>query len=440
MTSIKESPLHNRISHRRGLLAISPIVVFLAFYLVVSLVIGDFYKMPIAVALVIASMWAILIFRGKSLAQRIEIFSKEAGSSNVLYMVWIFVLAGAFATLAKEIGAVEATVNLTLKYLPPQFVVPGIFIAACFISISIGTSVGTVVALTPLTVQLAETSGGDVPFFVAVVLGGAFFGDNLSFISDTTIAATRTQGCQMNEKFKANLSIALPAAITTLIIYLLIGTRVEAVAVAHDINPMLILPYLVIIVTAIIGVNVTVVLAIGIMSALTIAIINDYAILDLFGFMGQGIDSMGNLIIITLLAAGMLGIIKAAGGINYLLQLLSGRISGSRGGQLCIAFLVSIVNMCTANNTVAIITVGSLSKQIASRFGISPRKTASLLDTCSCITQCLIPYGAQTLLATQLAGIAPAEPFQYLYYPWALGLMVALSIIFTRRNVKKVEK
>lgn len=434
------SPLHERVSHGRGLLAISPIIVFLALYLVVSIVMGDFYKMPIAVALVIASMWAVAMFRGKSLAQRIEIFSKEAGGSNVLYMVWIFVLAGAFAMLAEKIGAVEATVNLALKYLPPEFVVPGIFLAACFISVSIGTSVGTVVALTPLAVELAQTSGGDVPFFVAVVLGGAFFGDNLSFISDTTIAATRTQGCQMNEKFKANLWIALPAAIATLIVYVVIGTRVENVAVTQDINPVLILPYLIIIITAVIGINVTVVLALGIMSALLIALIKGYALFDLFGFMGQGIDSMGNLIIITLLAAGMLGLIKAAGGINYLLQLLSSRISGSRGGQACIAIIVSLVNMCTANNTVAIITVGSLSKQIASRFGISPRKTASLLDTCSCITQCLIPYGAQTLLACQLAKIAPAEPFQYLYYPWALGVVVAISIIFTRKSVKKVEK
>ena len=440
MSSSMGSPLHERISHRRGLLAISPIIVFLVFYLVVSIVIGDFYKMPIAVALVIASMWAVLIFRGKSLTQRIDIFSKEAGSSNVLYMIWIFVLAGAFASLAEKIGAIDATVNITLKYLPPEFVVPGIFLAACFISVSIGTSVGTVVALTPLAVQLAQSSGGDVPFFVGVVLGGAFFGDNLSFISDTTIAATRTQGCKMNEKFKANLWIALPAAFVTLIIYVIMGARVENVSVTNDINPLLILPYIIIIVTAVMGINVTVVLALGIVSALLIALINGYAIFDLFGFMGQGIDSMGNLIIITLLAAGMLGLIKAAGGINYLLQLLSGRIAGVRGGQVCIAALVSLVNLCTANNTVAIITVGSLAKQISSQFGISPRKTASLLDTCSCITQCLIPYGAQVLLATQLANIAPAEPFQYLYYTWALTVMVILSIVFTRKSVKKDEK
>ena len=440
MSSSMGSPLHGRISHRRGLLAISPIVVFLTFYLVVSIVIGDFYKMPLAVALVIASIWAVVVYRGRSLSQRIEVFSKEAGNTNVLYMVWIFVLAGAFATLAKEIGAVEATVNLTLKYLPPQFVVPGIFLAACFISLSIGTSVGTVVALTPLAVQMAQTSGGDVAFFVAVVLGGSFFGDNLSFISDTTIAATRTQGCKMNEKFKANLWIALPAAIITLIIYVMMGARVEDVTIAQNINLVLIVPYLVVIVTAVIGINVTVVLTLGLLSALVIALFDGYEVFDLFGFMGAGIDGMGNLIIITLLAAGMLGLIKAMGGINYILQCLSGSVKGSRGAQACIAVIVSLVNMCTANNTVAIITVGSLSKHIATQFGVTPRKTASLLDTCSCITQCLIPYGAQTLLATQLAHIAPTAPFQYLYYTWVLVVMVVLSIVIRRKNVKNIEK
>lgn len=434
------SQLHGFISHGKGLMAISPIVVFLGVYLVVSLVIGDFYKMPIAVALVIASVWAVAVFRGKSLVQRIEIFSKEAGGSNVMYMVWIFVLAGAFATLAQKIGAVDATVNLTLMYLPPEFVVPGIFLAACFISMSIGTSVGTVVALTPLAVQLAQSSGGDVPFFVAIVLGGSFFGDNLSFISDTTIAATRTQGCKMNEKFKANLWIALPAAIVTLIIYMIVGARVDNVEVTQNLNPVLFVPYLLIIVAAVAGVNVTVVLTLGIVTTMFIALVEGYALFDLFGYMGEGIDSMGNLIIITLLAAGMLGLIKAAGGINYILQCLTTRLSGVRGAQGAIAILVSLVNLCTANNTVAIITVGSLSKRIAERYGVSPRRAASLLDTCSCITQCLIPYGAQTLLATQLASIVPVAPFSHLYYPWALLAMVILSIIFTRRSVKKDKK
>lgn len=432
------SSLHERIPHSKGLLAISPIVLFLIAYLVVSIIVGDFYKMPIAVALVVSSMWATLIYKGVPLARRIEVFSKEAGSGNVMYMIWIFVLAGAFASLAKEMGAIEATVNLTLEYLPARFLLPGLFLAACFISLAIGTSVGTVVALAPLAVQLAETADASVPLFVATVMGGAFFGDNMSFISDTTIAATRTQGCKMNEKFKANLWIALPAALITLVIYMIVGADIKPIELAETANPLLVLPYIVVIILALTGINVMVVLALGIITAIIIALFKGYAMLDLAGFMGSGIDSMGNLIIITLLAAGMLGLIKAMGGINYLLQCMTARISGVRWAQAAIAVLVSIVNMCTANNTVAIITVGSLSKNIAERYGITARKSASLLDTCSCITQCLIPYGAQTLLATALAGISPVAPFPYLYYPWALIFMVAVSIMFFK--VKPIDK
>lgn len=422
------------ISTRRGLLAISPIIVFLFFYLAVSLIIGDFYKMPMSVALLIASAWAVVISKGKPLTKRIEIFSRQAGSSNVMYMVWIFILAGAFATLAKETGSVEATVGLTLKYLPEQFIVPGLFVASCFISLSIGTSVGTVVALTPLAVEMAQMETGSIPFFVAVVLGGAFFGDNLSFISDTTIAATRTQGCNMSDKFKANVWITVPAAIVTLMLYVVFGYQVNEVHISDEFNPWLVLPYLVIIGCAVAGVNVTLVLSLGIAASLILGLILGYPMLDLFSFMGTGIDGMGQLIIVTLLAAGLLGLIKEAGGIDYILQALSRHIHGSRGAQAAIALLVSVVNLCTANNTVAILTVGSLSKSIAEKYDISPRKAASLLDTCSCITQSLIPYGAQTLLATGLAGISPADPWRYLYYPWALIVMVGISIIIKRKR------
>lgn len=418
------------ISSRKGLLAISPILVFLVFYVVVSVIVNDFYKMPLAVALLMASAWGVVILRGKPLARRVDIFSREAGSSGVMYMIWIFLLAGAFAALAKEIGSVEATVNLALKWLPGEMLISGLFLASCFISLAIGTSVGTVVALTPLAVELAQTEAGSVPFFVAVVLGGAFFGDNLSFISDTTIAATRTQGCKMNDKFKANLWIVLPAALASLVFYIVLGAKVPDTEISEVGNPWLVLPYLIIIATAIAGINVTVVLSIGIVATLLIAVSSGYDLLQLFGFMGAGIDSVGNLVIVTLLAAGMLGLIKAAGGIDYILQILTRRINGARGAMASIAFLVSIVNLCTANNTVAILTVGSLAKEISDRFGIDPRKAASVLDTCSCIVQSLIPYGAQTLLATGLAGISPAAPWGYMYYSWALIVAVALSIIF----------
>lgn len=420
----------DEVSSPQGWLALSPIVLFLVLYVAVSIILDDFYKMPIAVALLIASAWAIIISRGKPLLKRIEIFSRAAGHSNILYMIWVFILAGAFAAMAKDIGAVEATVSLALHAFPPGFVVPMLFFAACFISLSIGTSVGTVVALAPLATEIATASDASVAFYVAVVLGGAFFGDNLSFISDTTIAATRSQECNMADKFKANIWIALPAALVTLGIYIMTGLDTHAVELPESKNWTLIIPYLVVLGTAIAGINVTAVLSLGIISAVILGLTTGLSLTDLASSAGAGIDGMGNLIIITLLAAGMLGMIKNAGGITFILQSLTRHVSGRRGGQAVITVLVAVVNMCTANNTVAIITVGGISRDISQRFGIDPRKTASLLDTTSCIVQCLIPYGAQTLLATSLAGISPAAPFPYLYYPWALAGMTALSIIF----------
>lgn len=420
----------DEVSSPQGWLALSPIVLFLVLYVAVSIILDDFYKMPIAVALLIASAWAIIISRGKPLLKRIEIFSRAAGHSNILYMIWVFILAGAFAAMAKDIGAVEATVSLALHAFPPGFVVPMLFFAACFISLSIGTSVGTVVALAPLATEIATASDASVAFYVAVVLGGAFFGDNLSFISDTTIAATRSQECNMADKFKANIWIALPAALITLGIYIMTGLDTHAVELPESKNWTLIIPYLVVLGTAIAGINVTAVLSLGIISAVILGLTTGLSLTDLASSAGAGIDGMGNLIIITLLAAGMLGMIKNAGGITFILQSLTRHVSGRRGGQAVITVLVAVVNLCTANNTVAIITVGGISRDISRRFGIDPRKTASLLDTTSCIVQCLIPYGAQTLLATSLAGISPAAPFPYLYYPWALAAMTALSIIF----------
>lgn len=414
----------------KSMLALSPLFIFLGLYVVVSLIIGDFYKIPLSVALLIASLWALLIYRGVPFPERIEAFVKEAGNPNVIYMVWIFILAGCFATLADKTGAVEATVALTLNQLPSYFVMPGLFMAACFISMAIGTSVGTVVALVPLAVNYASSVGAEIPFFVAIVLGGSFFGDNLSFISDTTIAATRTQGCNMSDKFKANFLLALPAAIITFAIYIFGNFPITENSSEISANAWLIIPYLAVIVLAISGVNVTITLVTGILLAFLFALGEGYGFFDILGFMGSGIDGMGNLIIITLLAAGMLGLIKATGGITALLNLLSRCIKGNRGAQAIIALLVGIVNLCTANNTVAILTVGSISKDISDKFGISPRRSASLLDTSSCIVQCLIPYGAQTLLATSLAGISPTAPWRYLFYPWILAGVVTVSIVF----------
>lgn len=424
---------NNEISASAGVLALSPILLFMVLYVIVSLILGDFYKMPISVALAASSVWAVVIYRGRPLLERIETYSRAAGHVNILYMIWVFVLAGAFAQIAREIGAVDSTVNLIISIFPARFIVPMLFFSACFISFSIGTSVGTVVALSPLAVDIAGATGGNIPFFIGAVLGGAFFGDNLSFISDTTIAATRSQGCDMADKFKANLWIAVPAAIVTLAFYLFGPEGDVGVAGSldsPDINPWLVLPYIIVIIAAVLGINVTIVLTSGIIAAIVIGIVNGFDIIDLASSMGTGIDSMGDLIIITLLASGMLGIIKAAGGISFLLQGLTKRIGGTRGAQGIIVALVGLVNLCTANNTVAIITVGGIAREIAGRFGIDPRKSASLLDSASCIVQCMIPYGAQTLLATSLAGISPAAPFPYLYYAWALAIMTLLAIIF----------
>ena len=420
-----------QISTRKGIIALSPIAVFLILYLVVSIAINDFYKMPLALAFIVASLWGVMSIKRVPLTERIEIFSRGAANSNVLYMIWIFILAGAFSALAKGVGSIEATVALTMSVLPSEFIIPSMFIAACFISLSIGTSVGTVVALTPFAVELAETTGNSIPFFVAVVLCGSFFGDNLSFISDTTIAATRSQNCKMNEKFKANLWIAVPAAVIALIAFSVLGNVGSSVLNIEAANPWLIVPYLLVIITAIFGINVLLVLTIGIISCIVIALFcTDVHIIDMCSHMGSGIDGMGNLIIVTLLASGLLEVIRHNGGIQYLIQVLTRRINGVRGAQACISLVVSVVNVCTANNTIAIITVGQIARRIAQQFGLNPRNVASLLDTCSCIVQCIIPYGAQALLAAGIAGVTPVAFFPYLYYAWALALMVALSIIF----------
>lgn len=433
MNNVSQQPISEQsaIPVLKGLSALSPALVFLLLYVAMSLIIGDFYAMPVTVALMAASVWAIVLYKGRPLKERIEEFSRAAGHENILYMIWIFTLAGAFAALAKGIGAIDATVSLTLQLFPEQFILPGIFIAACFISMSIGTSVGTVVALVPLVVELA---GGNIPLYVAAVMGGAFFGDNLSFISDTTIAATRSQGCRMADKFRANLGIAVPAAVISLAVYIVIGQGTTAGIHGDSTDYWLVIPYILIILLALTGLNVTVVLLSGIVTASIIGLIHtDIGMLAQFRLMGDGIDSMGQLIIITLLASGMLGLIKAMGGITFMLQSLTRHISGNRGAKACIAVLVALVNLCTANNTVAIITVGGVSRDIARRFGIAPRTSASILDTCSCIVQCLIPYGAQTLLATGLAGISPEAPWPYLIYPWALAFCVAIAIIIRRK-------
>ena len=420
-----------------GWLAVSPLFVFLAVYLVSSILAQDFYKIPVSSAFLIASIYALCISRGRSLEERVTIFSQGAGNKNILLMIWIFILAGAFAQTAREIGAIDATVNLALKLLPGNLLYAGLFIASCFISMSIGTSVGTIAALVPIAVDIAHKIApageltGMTSFITAIIVGGAFFGDNLSFISDTTIAATRTQGCSMRDKFKANIRIVGPAALIVCGLYIFMGSSVDAVPQDGSINLVLIIPYILIIALALAGLDVSIVLTTGLAVAAIIGFCKGR--LSWTGWMeaiGTGIGGMSDLIIVTLLAGGMLEVIKVNGGLDFITRGLTRRIKGKRGAELSIAGLVSLSNLCTANNTIAIITTGAIARDITTRFDLDPRKTASILDTFSCLIQGLIPYGAQLLMAAGLAGVSSLSIIGYLYYPFVMGACALLAILF----------
>lgn len=419
------------LRHGKGLLALSPVLVFLAVYLVSSLVSGDFYKIPVSAAFLLASCYAVAITPIKGIGKRLAVFSEGAGHPNVLLMIWIFILAGAFAATAKEIGAIDATVRFALHVIPGKMLFAGFFLTACFVSFAMGTSVGTIVALVPITTGIAGETGIDAAQLTAVIVGGAFFGDNLSFISDTTIAATRAAGCQMREKFQANLMIVLPAFLVVTVIYLVQGQTVSVLPESSVSEWYKLIPYLLVICTALCGMNVTLVLALGILANAVLGFCT--ASLSWSGLLvsiGAGISGMADLIIVTLLAGGMLSLIRHNGGLDYLVNLLTRRIKGPRVAQLSIAALVSLANLCTANNTIAIITSGEIAHHISERFGISARRTASLLDTFSCVVQGLIPYGAQLLMASGLAGISALDIIPRLYYPFALAVSALLAIAF----------
>lgn len=418
------------MNHKKGLMALSPLLVFVILYLVTSVIAGDFYKVPITVAFMLSSIFAVAVCGGLPLRQRIDTFSKGAGSGNMMLMLWIFILAGAFANSAKSMGSIDAAVNLTMNVLPGNMLLAGLFLAACFISLSIGTSVGTIVALTPIAAGVAHTSGAGIPLLTAIVVGGSFFGDNLSFISDTTIAATSTQGCKMSDKFRVNSMIVLPAAVLILIVYIFMGQGIQAPSQLPPVEYIKVIPYVVVLITACCGMNVMAVLTVGIILTGVIGIASgSFDVYGWFGSMGAGITGMGELIIITILAGGMLELIKANGGITYIIALLTHRVKGKRGAEISIALLVSLINCCTANNTVAIITVGDIARQIGDKYGVDNRKCASILDTMSCCTQGIIPYGAQLLMASGLAGINAVSIIPYLYYPFCIGLFTLLAIL-----------
>ena len=438
------------MSNKKGLLALSPLVLLIAMIaLFTGYSVDESHKdtsLSLTVAFMVSSIYAVAISGGMPIKKRIDTYSRGAGANNLMLMLWIYVLAGAFAASAKAMGAVDATVNLALSLLPASMILPGLFLAACFISLSIGTSVGTIVALVPIAAGLAHSVDANLALTVAIIVGGAYFGDNLSFISDTTVVATQTQGCQMSDKFRVNALIVVPAAILILAIYGVMGMGTKAPTHIGEVEYLKVLPYIVVLITAICGMNVMAVLTLGtilcgaigigfhylgtdMMAANSMGATGSYDLFGWFSAMGNGVIGMGELIIIAMMAGGMLEIIRENGGIDYIIKKLTSHVGSKRGAELSIAALVSMVNICTANNTVAILTVGNIAKKIGDKFGVDNRKAASILDTFSCTVQGLIPYGVQMLLAAGLSGLNPLDIIPYLYYPIAIGVAALLAVL-----------
>ncbi len=419
---------------KHPILSLFPIVVFLILYLVSSVISGDFYKMPVPVSFLAASVVALAMNTKRKFKDRTETYLKGMGNAGIMMMCLIFILAGVFANLAKTMGAVDATVNIGLSLLPANILIAGIFVIGCFISLSVGTSLGTVVALTPVALGIAEQTGIQPGLALGAVIGGAMFGDNLSFISDTTIAAARTQGCKMKDKFRVNFIIVFPAAVVTFVIYLLINKQQSTPPINLDIAHqwLKITPYLFVLVAALAGMNVFLVLVVGSVLAMIIGLsIGSFDTWGMVNSIGNGIDGMSEIIIISILVGGMVEIIRYNGGIDYIIRLIGKNTRSKRGAEFSLALLTSIVNVFTANNTITILMVGPLAKDISAEYGIKPRRSASILDTFSCFMQGVLPYGAQILAVIGLAGasVSPFEIMQFLFYPYLMGLISILAIL-----------
>lgn len=415
-----------------GWLALSPLFVFIAIFLAASIYAHSFYVISISVPFVLASVYAFVItHRYETTSNTVRIFSEGAGNQNILLMVWMVILAASFAATCKQIGAIETVTNIVLTYLPGRFMYLGLFIAAATISMAIGTNIGVIIALVPIVVNLGESAGLNTPLMTAIIVGGGTFGDNLSFISDTTIAATTSLGCRMKDKFRANVLIAGPAAILAGILYVILGGSVDIIPEAGEIHWILILPYVVTIVLASIGVNVVTVLTLGVLINGVLGIINGSY--DAIGWMiaiSDGITGLNEMIIIMMLAGGMLELVRYNGGIDFIVNGITGRIHSKRGTEVGLAVLVSFVTCCTANNTIAILTTGDMAREVSEKNGINPIKTASILDTFSCMVQSLLPYGMHLLMASGLAHIGTMGIIKYLYYPPILGLVALFAILF----------
>ncbi len=421
--------------------ALMPLVVFLVLFVGSGIITGDFYKMPVVVAFLISAAVALFSNRKASLQDKIDVFCKGAGDSNIILMIVIFLLAGGFSGVAKAMGGVDATVNLSLSILPANLLVVGLFIIGCFISVSMGTSVGTISALAPIGLGIADKTGMSLPLIVGAIVGGAMFGDNLSMISDTTIAAVRTQGCELKDKFKTNFLIVLPAAIITIVLLAVITSgHVVDSSETYSYEIIKVIPYIAVLIGALCGVNVFALLGFGIVLAGLIGMLTGS--FDFLGFIeavSSGINGMQELSILVLIVGGVVGLIKFNGGIDFILNFITSKIKTKKGAEFGIAILVSIIDLCTANNTIAIVTAGPLAKDIAKKYDIDPRKSASILDIFSSCWQGVIPYGAQLLTAAGICGISPVEIIKYLYYPGLMFVFGILSIVFSVPALNKLK-
>ncbi len=417
------------MKHR--IMALLPVFVFLVFFAGAGIISNDFYSMPAYVAFLIALFVAFLQNRGVSFDEKLKIVATGAGDVNIITMVLIFLVAGAFSGVVSAAGGVESTVNLGLSFLPPNLMVVGLFLIGCFISVSMGTSVGTITALAPIALGVADQTGFPAAICAGAVVCGAMFGDNLSMISDTTIAAVRTQGCEMKDKFKQNFFIVLPAAIITLVIFFIITMNLTAKTEVYDYNFIEVVPYLVVLIGALIGLNVFLVLFIGIGLSMIVGITNgSFTLMESFTVIGGGMTSMFEISIISIIVACIVSLIKNNGGIALILDGIEKTVKGKRGAELGIALLVFLVDLCTANNTVAIVMAGPVAREIGENYGVSRKRIASILDIVASVGQGVIPYGAQLLTAAALVGISPISIMPYLFYPFLMLICVIIFMLF----------
>ncbi len=427
---------------KKEYVGITPLIFFLIFYLLSSILAGDFARMPIISAFLFASIYAVIITRGYSLPDRVRIYGRGAGTTKVMFMIWIFCIAGAFAQCSASMGCIDDTVNLILSVLPARFIYASIFLAGCAISMATGSGVGSIVAVAPIAVGVAGAIGAPMPLMMAIVVCGAMFGDNLSIISDTTIIATSTQGCRPKDKFTTNLKIVLPAAVLTTLIYIRLGQGVAEVTVSNDYNIWNIIPYAAVLVMAISGVDVLITLVSGVVICGVMGMI--MGAFDFFGWMQAitaGIESMGSLIIIVIMAAGLMALIRENGGLDFIVSACTKFVRGRMSAEICICLLSALLTVCTSNNTIAIMSVSSIVRELSEKFGVDPRKAACLMDTSTCVTLELLPYSTHLLTAASFAGLAAITMIPHVYYAFLLGICLILSVIFNfPRFTRPVEK